>query len=49
LEECREDVMRKFANETKDVKDDERFTHSYFQGLVVEIGNMKNYMTYVPA
>ena len=24
------------------------FTHSYYQGIVVELGNMHNYTTYVP-
>jgi hypothetical protein len=27
----------------------EKFSHSYFQGLVVEIGNFKRFSTYVPA
>lgn len=49
LEECREEVLRKFEIETKEAKDDERFTHGYYQGLIVEIGNMKNFTTYVPA
>lgn len=49
LEECREEILRLFEIETKDAKDDERFTHSYYQGLIIEIGNMKNYITYVPA
>lgn len=49
LEECREEVLRKFKIKTKDAKDDERFTHGYYQGLIVEIGNMKNFDTYVPA
>lgn len=49
LEECREDVLRKFKIETKDANDDECFTHGYYQGLIIEIGNMKHYTTYVPA
>ncbi len=49
LEECREEVLRKFDIQTKEAKDDERFTHSYYQGLIVEIGNMKHFSTYVPA
>ncbi len=49
LEECRAEVMRKFDIKPKDAKSEERFTHSYFQGLVVEIGNMKHFTTYVPA
>ena len=49
LEECREEVLRRFDIQTRDTKDDERFTHAYFQGLIVEIGNMKQFATYVPA
>ncbi len=49
LEECREEVMRKFNIATKKAEDDERFTHGYYQGLIIEIGNMRNYTTYVPA
>ena len=49
LEECREDVLRKFDIKTKEAQDDELFTHGYYQGLIIEIGKMKNYKTYVPA
>lgn len=49
LKECREEINRKLGIATKEAKDDELFTHSYFQGLIVEIGNMKHYATYVPA
>lgn len=31
-----------------DVGSDEMFTHSYYQGIIVELGNMYNYTTYVP-
>ena len=41
--------MRKFQIQTKDAKDEERFTHGYYQGLIIEIGNMKHFTTYVPA
>lgn len=49
LEECREEVMRKFDIEPQEEKSVERFTHGYYQGLIIEIGNMKHYTTYVPA
>lgn len=49
LEECREDVMRKFDIQVHEAQSVEQFTHSYYQGLVVEIGNMRHYTTYVPA
>ncbi len=41
--------MRKFDIQSKDAKSEEKFTHSYFQGLIIEIGNMKHFTTYVPA
>lgn len=49
LEECRAEVMRKFDIHSKDAKSEEKFTHSYFQGLIIEIGNMKHFTIYVPA
>ena len=49
LEECREEVMRKFDIEPQEEKSVERLTHGYYQGLIIEIGNMKHYTTYVPA
>lgn len=30
-------------------QDDERSTHYYYQGIAVEVGNMQDYRTYVPA
>ncbi len=49
LEECREEVMRKFDIHPQEAQSVELFTHGYYQGLIVEIGNMKQYTTYVPA
>lgn len=49
LEECREEVLRKFNILPKEAKSEELFTHGYYQGLIIEIGNMKQYKTYVPA
>lgn len=49
LSEYREEVMRKLDIKSRDAKSEEMFTHSYFQGLIIEIGNMKHFTTYVPA
>ena len=46
LEECRDEVMRKFDIQSKEQESVDKFTHSYFQGLIIEIGNMKHYSTY---
>ena len=48
LSECKEDVLRRFNIIENDTQSDEIFTHSYYQGIIVEIGNMHNYKTYVP-
>lgn len=48
LAECKEDVLRRFDIIENDAKSDETFTHSYYQGIIVELGNMHNYKTYVP-
>jgi len=44
----KEKVMRLFSEEEAPEKDKE-YTHSFFQGLVVEIGNLKGFQTFVPA
>ena len=40
----REDIERQAADHVK-----QEFSHSYFQGLLVEIGNLQNFQTFVPA
>ncbi len=49
LEEYREEVMRRLDIQPKEEKSVEQFTHNYYQGLIIEIGNMRHYTTYVPA
>lgn len=49
LEECKKEVLKKFGLQTEEEKDKEPFTHGYYQGLIIEIGNMRNFYTYVPA
>lgn len=49
LEECRDDVMRKFELKSGNTKSEEAFTHGYYQGLLVEIGKFRRMTTYVPA
>ena len=44
----KEKVMRLFSGEELPEKEKE-YTHSFFQGLVVEIGNFKGFQTFVPA
>jgi hypothetical protein len=44
----KEKVLRLFSGETTQPKERE-YSHYFFQGLVVEIGNLQNFKTYVPA
>jgi hypothetical protein len=48
LKEFEDDVLQKFQLKGQEKKAEELFTHSYYQGLIVEIGNMKGLQTYVP-
>lgn len=47
LTECKDDVLSRFDIEENNNRSDEIFTHSYYQGIIVELGNMHNYTTYV--
>ncbi|MBD5189063.1 MAG: hypothetical protein HDS95_02130 [Bacteroidales bacterium] len=49
LEEVRESVLRKFKLNSNNPQSVEKFNHSYYQGLLVEIGKLQNSITYVPA
>lgn len=49
LEECRDEVLEKFALKGKESKAEDVFTHGYYQGLLVAIGNMNHFTTFVPA
>lgn len=48
LEESRDKVLELFQIKTGDPKCFEQFTHAYYQGLLVEIGQYRNATTYVP-
>ena len=49
LEDCRDDVLRKFDLKLGNKHSEELFSHSYYQGLLVEIGKFRHYTTYIPA
>ncbi|MDE7108856.1 MAG: hypothetical protein K2O49_02655 [Muribaculaceae bacterium] len=48
LEEARDMVLKKFKITKGDKKSEERFSHSYYQGLLIEIGKFRNLKTYIP-
>lgn len=49
LEEVREEVLKKFKINSNNPQSIEKFNHSYYQGLLVEIGKLRHAITYVPA
>lgn len=48
LKEYEKDVLNRFKIDTKNQNSINEFTHSYFQGIIVEIGNLRKFDTYVP-
>lgn len=49
LEEYRDDILKRFNIVKGDKSSQEKFSHAYYQGLLVEIGKMQHRKTYVPA
>ncbi len=46
----KKEVLKKFSIDiTSDAKQNYEFDHSYFQGLLVEIGNIRGFETYIPS
>ena len=48
LKEFEKDVLKRFKIDEKNDNSMKEFTHSYFQGVIVEIGNLRKFDTYVP-
>ncbi|MFW6413795.1 MAG: hypothetical protein ACOCZS_00715 [Verrucomicrobiota bacterium] len=49
LNDYKQEVLAKFdLQNSKTVNDIQIFNHTYYQGLIVEIGNLKGYETYIP-
>lgn len=48
LKEYENEVNKKFKIQNKSEKSLNEFTHSYFQGIIAEIGNIRKLGTYVP-
>ena len=48
LEEARDRVLKKFKIINGDKQSEELFNHSYYQGLLIEIGHFRNSKTYIP-
>lgn len=48
LKEQRQKVLKNFDIEKEDEKEQTEFSHYYYQGLIVEIGNLKGFKTFIP-
>lgn len=49
LEESKEDILKHFEIKETDKQSEEKFSHAYYQGLLVEIGKIREQTTYIPA
>lgn len=47
LTDYKKEILEKF--DIKKINDENEFTHAYYQGIIVEIGNKKHFKTFVPA
>jgi hypothetical protein len=48
LNDHRDKVLGKFNLKTGEQERENAFNHTYYQGLIVEIGNLKNFKTHIP-
>ena len=48
LNDYRDKVLEKFNLKTGKQEQENTFNHTYYQGLIAEIGNLKNFKTHVP-
>ncbi len=48
LKLMQEEVLKKFSIEEPKEKGHDEFNHSYYQGLLVEVGNIGGFETYIP-
>lgn len=48
LEECRDATLKRFNIVIGDKNSQEKFSHAFYQGLLVEIGQMQHKTTYIP-
>lgn len=48
LKSHKEEILKNYHISSKNPEEVNEFNHSYYQGLLVEIGNIKNYKTYIP-
>ena len=50
LKQVQNKILDKFhINDSSNTDEVERFNHAYYQGLLIEIGNLKGFKTYIPS
>ncbi|MBO7081565.1 MAG: hypothetical protein J6V99_05975 [Neisseriaceae bacterium] len=49
LSDYKQEILDKFAIKDETIINENEFTHSYYQGIIAEIGNKKRFRTFVPA
>jgi len=49
LEDSRTQVLKQLELKIGNVQSEEVFTHGYYQGLLIEIGKLRDQLTYIPA
>ncbi len=48
LRDFEKDVLKKFKINARNEQSKNQFTHSYYQGIIINIGNLRSFDTYVP-
>lgn len=48
LSNKKDEILKQIDVKTQKEVIENKFTHSYYQGLITEIGNLRNYQTYIP-
>lgn len=49
LTEYKKEILEKFAIKNGKMVGENEFTHAYYQGIIAEIGNKKQFKTFIPA
>ncbi|MBQ7627096.1 MAG: hypothetical protein IJS87_08645 [Rhodocyclaceae bacterium] len=49
LSDYKKEILEKFSIRNNRISGSNEFTHTYYQGIIAEIGNSRNFKTFVPA
>lgn len=49
LSDHKKEILEKFTIKNNRISGNNEFTHTYYQGIIAEIGNSRNFKTFVPA